>query len=70
VRWRWDTPADEAEFATKLRQWVRDGLGATPQAGGTFGIDAGHVAVADRGGAVTLAMAPTGPLARRLAAAR
>jgi hypothetical protein len=66
ARWRWDTTADEREFAGKLRQWVRDGLGATPQAGGTFGIDGGHVAVAERGGAVTLAMAPDGPLARRL----
>jgi hypothetical protein len=70
VRWRWDTPADEQEFASKLRQWVRDGLGAEPQGGGTFGIDAGQVAVGVRGGAVTLAMAPAGPLARRLAAAR
>ena len=69
VRWRWDTPADSREFAAKLRQWVRDGLGATPQSGGTLGIDGGHVAVEERGGAVTLAMAPSGPLARRLAAA-
>ena len=67
VRWRWDTPADEREFAAKLRQWVRDGLGAVPQAGGTFGIDAGHVAVGRRGGAVTLAMAPDAPLAKHLA---
>jgi hypothetical protein len=62
MRWRWDTPGDEREFARKLRQWVRDGLRATAQAGG-------H-AVAVRGGAVTLALAPTGPLARRLAASR
>ena len=46
----------------------RTGSGAAPD-GGTFGIDAGHVAVAARDGAVTLAMAPSGPLARRLAAA-
>ena len=70
VRWRWDTPADAREFETKLRQWVPDGLGATAQDGGTFGIDAGHVAVAARDGGVTLAMAPDGPLAKRLAAAR
>jgi hypothetical protein len=70
ARWRWDTPADAREFEAKLRQWVPDGLGAQPQDGGTFGIDAGHVAVAARDGAVTLAMAPSGPLARRLAAAR
>jgi hypothetical protein len=61
VRWRWDSPADEAEFASKLRQWVRDGLGA---------VDGGVVDVAVRSGAVTLVMAPSGPLARRLAAAR
>ncbi|HET8950688.1 MAG TPA: hypothetical protein VFN44_09255 [Solirubrobacteraceae bacterium] len=61
VRWRWDTPADETEFATKLRQWVRDGLGP---------VDGGAVAVAESGGAVTLAMAPTARLARRLASAR
>jgi hypothetical protein len=60
VRWRWDTPRDEREFAVKLRQWVRDGLGA---------VDGGEVAVAEHGGEVTLAMAPSGPLARRLAAA-
>ena len=60
ARWRWDTPRDEREFAVKLRQWVRDGLGA---------VDGGDVAVAERDGEVTLAMAPTGELARRLAAA-
>ncbi len=68
VRWRWDSPRDAREFAAKLRQWVRDGLRAQPQAGGTSGIDGGHVAVASRNGAVTLAMAPDGPLARRLSA--
>jgi hypothetical protein len=58
VRWRWDTEADQREFATKLRQWVRDGLGP---------VSGGSVAVAVRGGAVTLAMAPSRALARRLA---
>ena len=61
VRWRWDTPADAREFEAKLRQWVVDGLGA---------VEGGRVVVAERNGAVTLAMAPTGPLANRLAAAR
>ena len=69
VRGRWDTAADEREFAAKLRQWVGDGLRATPQAGGTWGSDGGHVAIARRGGAVTLAMAPDESLARRVAAA-
>jgi hypothetical protein len=58
MRWRWDTTADRREFAAKLRQWVRDGLGP---------VSGGAVAVAVRGGAVTLAMAPTRTLARRLA---
>jgi len=70
MRWRWDTPADEREFAAKLRQWVGDGLRAERQAGGTWEIGGGHVAVAVRDGAVTLAMAPTTPLAVRLAASR
>src|SRR5215210_61455 len=60
VRWRWDTLRDEREFAAALRRWIRDGLRA----------DGGHVAMARHGGAVTLAMAPTGALARRLVMAR
>ena len=70
MRWVWDTPADVGEFDAKLRQWVTDGLRATPQSGGIYGIGGGHVAVAVRDGAVTLAMAPTGALAKRLAAVR
>jgi hypothetical protein len=58
VRWRWDSVADLREFAVKLRQWVRDGLGP---------VSGGSVNVSVRGGAVTLAMAPTPALARRLA---
>jgi hypothetical protein len=57
MRWRWDTPRDEAEFAAKLRQWVADGLGAVP----------GGVSVRDEGGAVTLVLAPSAALARRVA---
>jgi hypothetical protein len=53
-RWVWDTPADEREFAVKLRQFA-DAL------------DAPGVAVSVRGGAVTLALAPAAALARRLA---
>jgi hypothetical protein len=69
MRWVWDTPADRDEFARKLRQWVADGLRATPLAGGAFALGGGSAVVAERGGAVTLAMAPDGPLAKRLAAA-
>ena len=67
TRWVWDTPADEREFARKLTQWVADGLGAEPQGSGAFGLDAGQVAVRRRGGAVTLVMAPSAALARRVA---
>ena len=70
MRWVWDAPGDVEEFSRKLRQWVTDGLRATPQAGRGYEIEGGHVAVAVRDGAVTLAMAPSGPLAERLAAAR
>jgi hypothetical protein len=57
MRWRWDTPQDEVAFAAKLRQWVKDGLGSVP----------GGVSVQDRRGAVTLVLAPSAALARRVA---
>ena len=57
MRWRWDTPRDEREFAAKLRQWVKDGLGDV----------GGGVAVLERGGAVTLVLAPDDATARRIA---
>ena len=56
---RWDTPRDEAEFERKLRQWASDSLEDQP---GT--------AIARRGGAVTLVLAPDDALARRVAASR
>jgi hypothetical protein len=57
VRWRWDTPADRREFAAKLRAYV------------DAGAPGGVAALARRGGAVTLAVAPDRALARRLARA-
>jgi hypothetical protein len=54
MRWVWDTPRDEREFAAKLREFAA-------------GLKSPGVAVAARGGAVTLALAPSQPLARRLA---
>jgi hypothetical protein len=60
MRWRWDTPRDEREFEVQLRAWVRDAR--RPAGEGA--------AVAVRGGAVTLALAPGLPLAQRIAAAR
>jgi hypothetical protein len=70
MRWRWDTRRDEGEFARKLRQWVADGLEAEPSGPGTWSARGGAVAVARRGGAVTLVLAPGAALARRVAAAR
>jgi hypothetical protein len=52
MRWRWDTPRDEAEFAERLREIATE-LGA---------------AVVLRDGMVTLAIAPDRSLAERLAA--
>jgi len=68
--WAWDTPRDEREFAGKLRQWVENGLGASPAAEGTWTLDGSAVAVARRAGEVTLALAPRAGLASRLAAIR
>jgi hypothetical protein len=71
MRWRWDTTRDRAEFAARLRAWVRDGLpGAAAGRGGVWEVGGGAAAVADRGGAVTLVLAPSAALARRVAAAR
>jgi hypothetical protein len=55
MRWRWDTPRDEREFADRLREWVGDKLGGQA------------TAVVDEGGAVTLAIAPDRRVAARLA---
>jgi hypothetical protein len=57
MRWRWDTPRDEREFADRLREWIRDKLGGQA------------TAVVDRGGAVTLAIAPDRRVAGELAGA-
>jgi hypothetical protein len=57
VRWRWDTPKDRREFETALRRWVSQG---GPSRGGA-------VHVARSGDSVTLALAPSGDLAARLA---
>ena len=57
MRWVWDTPRDEREFAAKLRQFASQ-------------LRSPGRAVAVRDGAVTLALAPSAALARRLAATR
>jgi hypothetical protein len=60
MRWRWDTARDEREFAARLRAWLRD----APRPSGNA------AALAVRGGAVTLALAPARALAQRVAASR
>jgi hypothetical protein len=57
MRWRWDTPRDEREFVSRLREWVHDKLGGQA------------TAVVAHAGAVTLAIAPDARLAARLAKA-
>jgi hypothetical protein len=54
MRWVWDTPRDRREFAAKLREFAS-------------GLTSPGKAVAVRGRAVTLALAPESGLARRLA---
>jgi hypothetical protein len=54
MRWRWDTPGDEDEFAAALREWA-----AT--------LEQPHTVV-DRGGAVTLVVGDAAPILRRVAA--
>jgi hypothetical protein len=55
MRWRWDTPRDETEFAAALREWAQSVL-------------KGPHTVVERGGAVTLVVAPDARILRRLAA--
>jgi hypothetical protein len=68
VRWRWDTPKDQREFETALRRWVSEGLGAQPAGRDRWTARGGAVAVARSGDSVTLALAPSGDVAARLAA--
>jgi hypothetical protein len=79
MRWRWDTPRDEREFARRLRGFVGSELGQRFVAGAgkaAVGGEAGQVgdasgpavAVVRRGGEVTLVLAPDAALAERLAA--
>jgi hypothetical protein len=55
MRWRWDTPREEAEFLPALREWTESKVD-------------GHHAVVARGGAVTLVVAPDARTVDRLAA--
>jgi hypothetical protein len=53
MRWRWDTPRDETEFAARVREFAES--------------QDRPAVVARRGGTVTLAIAPEPGQARRLA---
>jgi hypothetical protein len=68
ARWTWDSPRDAAEFAVALRAWGDEGLpDSTPAGRETWRTPTGAAAIARRGLAVTLALAPDLPLARRAA---
>jgi hypothetical protein len=65
--WRWDTRRDARQFGRALRAYLVEGLGASP-AGRQLWSHRGAWIAADRSGATTtLAFAPSGFLARRLA---
>jgi hypothetical protein len=67
IRWSWDTAKDQHEFLGALRGWVTQGLGAESVGADRWTSRGGAVAVARSGDAVTLALAPDGELAARLA---
>jgi len=70
VRWTWDTPADEEQFAAALRAWGGGGLpDSTPAGADVWRTPGGAAAMHRAGGAVTLALAPELALARAAARA-
>jgi hypothetical protein len=66
--WRWDRGEDAGDFERAARRWLERGLGAR-RIRGTWVLRGGAAAVRRAGAAVTVAMAPTPTLARRLAGA-
>jgi hypothetical protein len=71
IRWTWDSPRDEREFTAALRAWGAGGLpGSTAAGRDAWRTPGGAAALAPRGGAVTVALAPDLALARRAARAR
>ncbi len=70
MRWTWDSARDAAEFAAALRAWGEEGLPDSSAAGrDAWRTPDGAAALAARGGAVTLVLAPELSLARRAARA-
>jgi hypothetical protein len=71
ARWTWDSQRDAREFAAALRAWAAGGLPGSAAAGrDAWRTPTGAAALAERAGAITLALAPDVPLARRAARAR
>ena len=68
LAWRWDTAADARDFEPVLREYVTKGLKGRAAGSDVWALDGGAVAVVSGARETTLAFAPTGNLARRLAA--
>jgi hypothetical protein len=67
IRWRWDTPKDRREFLAALRRWISEGLGAQAVGPDRWVSRGATMIVARSGDSVTLALAPSGDVAARLA---
>ena len=67
--WRWDTARDARQATRALEAYGQRALKATPAVPGVWALPDGAGALAMRAGArsLTLAMAPDGAIARRLA---
>ena len=64
IRWRWDTPADAAEFRRAARTYVEEGLGGEPAGDGVSALGDGWVEIAAEPGSTSLTFAPSRELAR------
>jgi hypothetical protein len=67
VRWRWDTPRDQREFAAAARAYVADGLGGQPAGADAWSLDDGAAALDSTRRATALVLAPDLALARAAA---
>jgi hypothetical protein len=65
--WRGDDEDEARELRTALRDFVQRSLEGVRAAGGTWELDGGWAALGGAGDVVTLALAPTDSMARRLA---
>ena len=63
IRWRWDTPADAAEFHRAARTYVEEGLGGEQAGDAAWEVDEGWVAIAAEPGSTSLTFAPSRELA-------